>query len=193
MNLFRLFPLIASVCVMLPLSVRADDSASYPDVTWSLVQVTLIPGQLSVVSPETPVIGVNLAPFWGGQKQVFVLNLQLLYGKSEEIRGLSVQGCGTTREFAGLQFGGVTFLTRFQGVSFSLAGGAWENRGLQVGLANFSGNTVPAFSKGDGEVRDGGMQLGIFNSATGGLQIGLLNYNENSPVPWMILFNVSTR
>lgn len=37
------------------------------------------------------------------------------------------------------------------------------------------------------------VQFGLFNSTTNGFQFGLLNYNAESVVPWMILFNYSAR
>ena len=36
------------------------------------------------------------------------------------------------------------------------------------------------------------LQIGAFNSANDGLQIGLLNYNPNALIPWMPLFNFSS-
>ena len=186
-----LLPSLAAVC--LAGNVQAAGTSDYPNVAWTLLQVSLVPDQLAVVSADTPVIGVNLEPFWGAQKRVDGLNLQPLFGFSDEINGISVQGFGETTRFAGLQFGLVAFATHFQGVSFSLVTGVWENRGLQVGVANFSGNTAPVTYQGDSIPPGGGLQLGLFNNATSGVQIGLLNYNANSPVPWMILFNASAR
>lgn len=188
----RLLAVLAAAWLCVPGLSAADPD--YPDVSWSLVQVTLVPDQLSVVPSQTPIVGVNFEPFWGAQESVDVLNLQTLYGSSKQIQGVSVQGFGWTGRFAGLQLGLANFHSRFEGVAFSLVGGAWESRGLQVGAANFSGNTTPAFCREEGvPPRGGGMQLGIFNSATSGFQLGLLNYNEKSPFPWMILLNASAR
>ena len=36
-----------------------------------------------------------------------------------------------------------------------------------------------------------GIQIGLINEASFGLQIGLLNCNENALIPWMPLFNFS--
>lgn len=192
MRMFQLFPVFFAAWLCAPGLSAADPD--YPDVEWSLVQVALIPDQLSVVSSATPIVGVNFEPFWGGQKDVVALNVQLLYGASTRIQGVSVQGTGYIERFAGLQFGLVNCFTRFQGVGFSLVSGAWESRGLQVGVANFSGDTAPTFCGEEGfSPRGGGMQLGVFNSATSGFQVGLLNYNKNSSFPWMILFNASSR
>lgn len=193
MRMSRWVPIVFTAAWFCAPGLSAADPA-YPDVSWSLVQVTLVPDQLSVVSSQTPIIGVNVEPFWGAQESVDVLNLQPLYGSSGQIQGVSVQGFGRTGRFAGLQLGLANFHTRFEGVAFSLVGGAWESRGLQVGAANFSGNTAPAFCREEGvPPRGGGMQLGVFNSATSGFQLGLVNYNENSTFPWMILFNASAR
>ena len=192
MKSFGLFAILVSLWICAPCLRAADDSA-YPAVDWTALQVSIVPDQLSIVSRETPVIGVNIEPFWGVQKRVDVFNFQPLFGFSDAINGVSIQGFGETGRFAGLQLGLVTLSSHFQGVNFSLVTGAWESRGLQIGLANFSGNTVPAGSRGNGVPPGGGMQLGVVNCATSGIQVGLLNYNQNSPIPWMIFFNASAR
>lgn len=186
-----LLPSLAAVCFAG--SVHAAGISEDSNADWALLQISLVPEQLAILPMETPVFGVNLEPFWGTQKQIDGLNLQPMLGFSDSVYGISVQGFGETTQFAGLQFGLITLSTHFQGVSFALLTGTWENRGLQVGLANFSGNTAPVTYQGDSIPPGGGLQLGIFNSATSGIQIGLLNHNANSPIPWMILFNASAR
>ena len=50
-----------------------------------------------------------------------------------------------------------------------------HNYGLQIGVGNFS-------------THNSGIQIGMFN--TGGfLQVGLLNYNPKSYIPWLPLVN----
>ena len=58
---------------------------------------------------------------------------------------------------------------------------AWaKNNGVSVGLANF------IHDKKSGRNT---IQIGVFNQANSGLQIGLLNYNPNAAIPWMPLIN----
>ena len=85
-----LLPSLAAVC--LAGNVHAAGTSDYPNVAWTLLQVSLVPDQLAVVSADTPVIGVNLEPFWGAQKRVDGLNFQPLLGFSDEINGISGRG-----------------------------------------------------------------------------------------------------
>jgi len=192
MKFFRLCAVLLVVAVCMP-CLRGDDDQEYPAVSWTAFQLALVPDQLSVVPSNIPVVGVNIEPFWGKQRQVTVCNFQPFCGFSDAISGVSVQGFGETERFSGLQLGLVTLSSHFQGVNFSLVTGAWESRGLQVGLANFSGSTAPLGSRQQNVPPGGGLQLGIVNCATSGIQVGLLNYNQKSPFPWMILFNASAR
>ena len=60
-------------------------------------------------------------------------------------------------------------------LSVSLINLIEHNYGLQIGVGNFS-------------THNSGIQIGIFN--TGGfLQLGLLNYNPRSYIPWLPLVN----
>ena len=60
-------------------------------------------------------------------------------------------------------------------LSVSLINLIEQNYGLQVGIGNFS-------------ARDTGIQIGVLNM-DGSLQIGLLNYNPKSYIPFMPLIN----
>ena len=60
-------------------------------------------------------------------------------------------------------------------LSVSLINLIEHNYGLQVGIGNFS-------------ARDTGIQIGVLNM-NGSLQIGLLNYNPKSYIPFMPLIN----
>ena len=66
-----------------------------------------------------------------------------------------------------------------------------HNYGLQIGVGNISthnrGIQIGMFNTG-GFLHNSGIQIGMFN--TGGfLQLGLLNYNPSSYIPWLPLVN----
>ena len=110
------------------------------------------------------------------------------------VRGIIYQGLGFNGESIGLHVGLGTFQRYFCGVNVALVTGAWENHGLQIGLVNLSGASAPACGSQDvNPPAARGVQFGLFNSTTNGFQFGLLNYNAESVVPWMILFNYSAR
>jgi hypothetical protein len=51
--------------------------------------------------------------------------------------------------------------------------------GLQMSCVNFTGDSI--------------FQLGVFNKADSGIQIGVLNWNKNGFLPWFPFFNYSSR
>ena len=68
---------------------------------------------------------------------------------------------------------------------------AKNNYGLQIGIGNISthnsGIQIGMFNTG-GFLHNSGIQIGMFN--TGGfLQLGLLNYNPRSYIPYLPLVN----
>jgi hypothetical protein len=50
--------------------------------------------------------------------------------------------------------------------------------GLQIGCANFTEDSI--------------FQLGVFNKADSGIQLGVLNWNKNGFLPWFPIFNYSS-
>ena len=79
-----------------------------------------------------------------------------------------------------------------------------DNYGIKIGLFNVSGNydklqllgidffdyLQVGFLNGHNYI-DNILQIGIFNmTSNGGVQIGLLNYNENALIKWMPFFNI---
>lgn len=62
-----------------------------------------------------------------------------------------------------------------------------ENHGAMVGVVNYS---RPIDSDDRLPYRNL-VLVGVVNMAENGLQIGLLNYNPNAWIPWMILCNCS--
>ena len=101
---------------------------------------------------------------------------QKLYGISTGV----IMGSG---ELYGLSVSGVSFGGSNYGCSIALYN-YWENfSAVSAGLVNINHSH-------SGKCRSL-LQIGIFNQANSGLQIGLLNYNPNAFIPWMPLFNFS--
>lgn len=160
---------------------------------WSLLQIGIVPETVALVSSDTQILGINAELFYGTQRKVGILDVQPIVGKTEAARGILYQGIGINGETIGLHIGLGTFQRYFCGVNVALATGAWENHGLQIGLANFSGASTPFCDTQENPPEARGVQVGLFNSTTNGFQFGLLNYNEESPIPWMVFFNYSVR
>lgn len=76
--------------------------------------------------------------------------------------------------------------TRNYGFSFGLFNGSGRNYGFQIGLFNLESN----FGSRSEEEQKGlpGLQIGLFN-ASGGFQIGLINFNEDGLIPFFPLIN----
>ena len=161
---------------------------------WSLLQMGIVPDAVALVPSDTPVLGINAELFYGTQQKVGIIDFQPIVGTTDVVRGIIYQGLGFNGESIGLHVGLGTFQRYFCGVNVALVTGAWENHGLQIGLVNLSGASAPACGSQDvNPPAARGVQFGLFNSTTNGFQFGLLNYNAESVVPWMILFNYSAR
>ena len=139
-------------------------SAIIKDAKWSPVQISFWP--LHLCGGETTIYGLNFSPG--------------LFGFSRKVYGVS---CGSTVMMAennGLAANIWSFGMKNNSLAVGLFN-AWErNNGVSIGLANFIHDK-----------KDGGntIQIGVFNQANSGLQIGLLNYNPNALIPWMPLIN----
>lgn len=192
MKKFKLFLLATLFC-----AVSAQVSAAsvvQDNRPWSFLQIGIVPNAVALVPSDIPVMGINAELFCGFQERVGILNLQPIYGETQVLKGLSVQGVGLNDETIGLQIGLVSFQNYFCGVNLGVVTGARENHGLQIGLVNLSGDSAPAMYDKDTEVTAArGVQFGLVNSTTNGFQFGLLNYNAESKIPWMVLFNYSAR
>ena len=161
---------------------------------WSLLQLSIVPDAVALAPSDFPVMGINLEPFCGMQERVGILNFQPLVGMSDVTKGVVYQGLGFNGETVGLQLGVATFQRYFIGLNVAAVTGARENHGLQIGLVNLSGAAAPAMGAGDEAVPEArGVQFGLVNCTTNGFQFGLLNYNAESVIPLMILFNYSAR
>ena len=134
------------------------------DVKWSPVQISLWPVHLC--NPRTDIYGILLSPG--------------IFGFADKVYGVSCGAIVMMEENNGLAANIWSFGDKNNGLA---VGGfnAWaKNNGVAVGLANF------VYDKKSGRNT---LQIGIFNQANSGLQIGLLNYNPNAAIPWMPLIN----
>ena len=140
-------------------------SAIIKDAKWSPVQISFWP--LHLCGGETTIYGLNFSPG--------------LFGFSRKVYGVSCGSIVMMAENNGLAANIWSFGDKNNGLA---VGGfnAWaKNNGVSVGLANF------VYDKKSGRNT---LQIGIFNQANSGLQIGLLNYNPNALIPWMPLVNL---
>ena len=134
------------------------------DVKWSPVQISLWPVHLC--NPRATIYGVLLSPG--------------IFGFADKVYGVSCGAIVIMMENNGLAANIWSFGMKNNSLAVGLFN-AWErNNGVSIGLANFIHDK-----------KDGGntIQIGVFNQANSGLQIGLLNYNPNALIPWMPLIN----
>ena len=139
-------------------------SAIIKDAKWSPVQISFWP--LHLCGGETTIYGLNFSPG--------------LFGFSRKVYGVSCGSIVMMAENNGLAANIWSFGDKNNGLA---VGGfnAWaKNNGVSVGLANFVYDKKSGWNT---------LQIGIFNQANSGLQIGLLNYNPNAAIPWMPLIN----
>ena len=139
-------------------------SAIIKDAKWSPVQISFWP--LHLCGGETTIYGLNFSPgLFGFSRKVYGVSCGSIVMMAEN-NGLAANICSFGDKNNGLAVGGFN---------------AWaKNNGVSVGLANF------VYDKKSGRNT---IQIGIFNQANSGLQIGLLNYNPNAAIPWMPLIN----
>ena len=139
-------------------------SAIIKDAKWSPVQISFWPVHLCGL--RTTICGINLSPgLVGFSWKVYGISCGQIVLLGEN-NGLAASIWSLGDKNNGLAVGGFN---------------AWaKNNGVSVGLANF------VYDKKSGRNT---LQIGIFNQANSGLQIGLLNYNPNAAIPWMPLIN----
>ena len=191
MKTMKLFLVLAATVVSL---MSYGESIIQDNKPWCLLQLSIVPDAVALAPSDFPVMGINLEPFCGMQERVGILNFQPLVGMSDVTKGVVYQGLGFNGETVGLQLGVATFQRYFIGLNVAAVTGARENHGLQIGVVNLSGAAAPAMGAGDEAVPAArGVQLGLINCTTNGFQFGLLNYNAESVIPLMILFNYSSR
>ena len=202
--------LLLIVVSIFSLNVYAHGGASaIRGVRWTPVNIVAFP--IALFDPEeTEVYGILFSPGMGmSAKNVYGVNLGIAtlvtrkcYGVSINIisvlennglslgllslyknNGMAWGVCNLIVDNNGISLGGINLFENNAGVSIGIvnmmiAGGGKSN-GVSIGVANISQNNI--------------LQLGIYNQAESGLQIGLLNHNPNALIPWMPIFNWSAQ
>ena len=126
-----------------------------------------------------------------------------LFDMQASVYGIDLTLLGYQDETYGLSCGVVSVHGGHHGIGIALANGVECNTGLMCGVINIiqrnRGVVIGAWNRFSNEPGEdiseveNFLQIGLFNSATNGLQIGVLNHNPNALIPWMVLFNYSPR
>ena len=133
--------------------------------SWTPFQFSFWP--LHLFSPNTNVYGLALSPgLIGGGNRVCGLSCGIIFVHNTNFL-LAVNVCSV-----GL---------KNNGLAVSVFNSWEDNNGVSIGLVN---------SIHDGRGNNT-LQIGLFNSAENGLQLGLLNHNPSALIPWMPLVNFS--
>ena len=133
----------------------------------------------AVARPKTFVSGVSVI---GAGTEDFPFSVNLLRQD-----GVSFSLFGAPLECNGVSFSLLGAPVRSNGVSFSVLGICRrQRRGVYFSLLNYSYAADRTEEDAQSVV-----QLGLFNSCRSGVQIGLLNYNENAFIPFLPFFNCS--
>ena len=121
---------------------------------------------------------------------------------------ISVGGITELKNNYGIQVSAASLTDRNYGLMIGLLENCTDvnkNYGIKIGITNISGKFAKfqllgidffdylqvGFLNGHTYI-DNVLQIGIFNATSnGGVQIGLLNYNENALIKWMPLVNFS--
>ena len=121
---------------------------------------------------------------------------------------ISVGGITELKNNYGIQVAAASLTDRNYGLMIGLLENCTDvnkNYGIKIGITNISGKFAKfqllgidffdylqvGFLNGHTYI-DNVLQIGIFNATlNGGVQIGLLNYNENALIKWMPLVNFS--
>ena len=142
----------------------------YPAVKTEYTPIQFSFWPLTIFHHDTDVYGIRLAPS--------VVHLQGV------VWGCSIGGFIATGTHCGLSLS----LCQTGYESYGIVGGVVnvyeKNNGLMLGIVNCC---VPENGSSENF-----LQIGVFNSARNGLQIGLLNYNPKAFIPWMPLFSYSS-
>ena len=134
----------------------------------------------AVSRPKTFVSGVSLI---GAGTSDFPFSVNLIRQD-----GVSFSLFGAPLECNGVSFSLLGAPIESNGVSFSVLGVCRrQQQGVYCSLLNCS--CAPDWTE-DSDPQSV-VQLGLFNSCRSGVQIGLLNYNENAFIPFLPFFNYS--
>ena len=149
------------------LAIPADGIVN--DLEWTPLQVSVFPN-IQLFNSDAVVYGINLSALLTNQHRVSGISASPLC--------INRSNAGVDAKVAGLC--GENFALSLGCVSVVCA-----NNGAMVGIANISGLERSFDESGFG------LQVGLYNQAKTGVQIGLLNYNKNSAIPVLPFFNCS--
>ena len=205
--------LLVFICVSaLPLFAHTGGIVLFGGGNWTPINIMAVP-VISLVAPDkTDVYGLFLAPGFGWCESVYGVNLGIVTMVLEKGYGVSVAVGSCIKENNGVAIG----IFHMDGDNNGLAAGIFnigdhnnrvklgivnvfeENAGIVIGVLNckvfphraeaLSGTSVGIVNISIKNT----FQLGIYNQAEGGLQIGLLNHNPNAAIPWLPFFNYSS-
>ena len=205
--------LLVFICVSaLPLFAHTGGIVLFGGGNWTPINIMAVP-VFSLVAPDkTDVYGLFLAPGFGWCESVYGVNLGIVTIAMEKGYGVSVAVGSCIRENNGVAIG----IFHMDGDNNGLAAGIFnigdhnnrvklgivnvfeENAGIVIGVLNCKifpqrAEALPGTSVGIVNIsKKNTFQLGIYNQAEGGLQIGLLNHNPNAAIPWLPFFNYSS-
>ena len=162
--------LLLAILSFFPLNVHAHGEQLFgigvlvKNVEWSPVQISIWPVHLC--NPRSEIYGVLLSPG--------------IFGFAQKVYGVSCGSIVMMAENNGLATNIYSYGAKNNGLAVGLFN-TWErNNGVSIGIANFINDEKEGKNT---------LQIGVFNQANSGLQIGLLNYNPNALIPWMPLIN----
>ena len=142
----------------------------YPAVKTEYTPIQFSFWPLTIFHHDTDVYGIRLAPG--------VVNLQGV------VWGCSIGGFIATGTHYGLSLSLCQTGYESYGIVGVVVNVFEKNKGVMIVIVNCC---VPENGSSENY-----LQIGAFNSARNGLQIGLLNYNPKAFIPWMPLFNYSS-
>ena len=203
----KLLLLIMIAIFSLNIYAHGGASAIY-NVRWTPVNIVAFP--IALFYPgDTEVRGILFSPGMGmSEKNVYGANLGTATLLKGEFYGIAINVFSVLKENHGISLGVGTVGVNNNGVLAGIFASGQDNVGISLGIINLWGNNagvlVGVFNYEHEETSHGvaigvinlskknTFQLGIYNQAEGGLQIGLLNHNPNALIPWMPFFNYSS-
>jgi len=193
-----------------PLLTYAHGGASaIHNVRWTPVNIVAFP--IALFNPgDTEVRGILFSLGMGmSEKNVYGANLGTATLLTGEFYGIAINVFSVLKENHGISLGVGTVGVNNNGVLAGIFASGQDNVGISLGIINLwennAGVLVGVFNYKEHEETSHGVaigvinlskkntfQLGIYNQAESGLQIGLLNYNPNAAIPWLPFFNYSS-
>ena len=203
--------LLIILSIVFTASVYAHGGASaIHGVRWTPVNMVAFP--IALFNPgDTEVRGILFSLGMGmSEKNVYGANLGIATLLTGKCYGITINVFSVLKENYGISLGVGTVGVNNNGVLAGIFTSGQDNVGISLGIINLwennAGVLVGVFNyKIEHEETSHGVaigvinlskkntfQLGIYNQAEGGLQIGLLNHNPNALIPWMPFFNYSS-